>query len=55
MIASDHSIYLKKQIKDKILTNHWYYIFINGCSEEIKLIKPRALEASWAKYAKGGY
>ncbi|CAC5413063.1 unnamed protein product [Mytilus coruscus] len=51
MMASDFAVYLQKRPKEKPLTNQWYYNFIGRWSEEIKLVKSRALEASRAKSA----
>ncbi|CAC5377712.1 unnamed protein product [Mytilus coruscus] len=51
MMASDFTVYLQKRPKEKPLTNQWYYNFMSRWSEEIKFVKPRALEASRAKSA----
>ncbi|CAC5360072.1 unnamed protein product [Mytilus coruscus] len=51
MMASDFAVYLQKRSKEKPLTNQWYDNFMSRWPEEIKLVKPRALEASRAKSA----
>lgn len=51
MMASDYAVYLQKRPKDKPLTNQWYYNFMSRWSEDIKLVKPRALESCRAKSA----
>ncbi|CAC5411721.1 unnamed protein product [Mytilus coruscus] len=51
MMASDFVVYLQKRPKEIPLTNQWYYNFMSRRSEEIKLVKPRALEAFRAKSA----